>query len=76
MYHAHDKNYNCTLYLHFRRYGIEIRDFGKSWRDGLAFNAIVHTIRTVMYYIVFLCFRRYGIEIRDFGKSWRDGLAI
>ena len=28
-----------------RRYGIEIRDFGKSWRDGMAFNAIVHTIR-------------------------------
>lgn len=28
-----------------RRYGIEIKDFGKSWRDGVAFTAMVHTIR-------------------------------
>ncbi|KAL3874933.1 hypothetical protein ACJMK2_037885 [Sinanodonta woodiana] len=28
-----------------KRYGIEINDFGKSWRDGLAFSAMVHTIR-------------------------------
>ena len=34
-----------SLTFNSRRYGIEIRDFGKSWRDGMAFNAIVHTIR-------------------------------
>jgi len=32
-------------FLSCRRYGIEIRDFGKSWRDGVAFTAMVHTIR-------------------------------
>lgn len=35
----------CALICYCRRYGIEIKDFGKSWRDGVAFNAIVHTIR-------------------------------
>ena len=38
-------NKQCEHELFSRRYGIEIRDFGKSWRDGQAFNAIVHTIR-------------------------------
>lgn len=35
----------CSNFPCHRRYGIEIKDFGKSWRDGVAFNAIVHTIR-------------------------------
>lgn len=32
------------LVIFCRKYGIEITNFGKSWRDGLAFNAMVHTI--------------------------------
>ncbi|MED6258394.1 Nesprin-1, partial [Ataeniobius toweri] len=32
----------CTAAKHF---GIEVKDFGPSWRDGIAFQAVVHAIR-------------------------------
>ncbi|GFR66525.1 nesprin-1, partial [Elysia marginata] len=28
-----------------RKYGLQIKDFGKSWKDGVAFNAMIHNIR-------------------------------
>lgn len=29
----------------YRKYGLHIKDFGKSWKDGVAFNAMIHNIR-------------------------------
>lgn len=29
----------------FRHHGIEVMDFGPSWRDGVAFQSVVHAIR-------------------------------
>ncbi|GFO48198.1 nesprin-1, partial [Plakobranchus ocellatus] len=28
-----------------KKYGLQIKDFGKSWKDGVAFNAMIHNIR-------------------------------
>ncbi|XP_025103982.1 nesprin-1-like isoform X4 [Pomacea canaliculata] len=28
-----------------KKYGLHIKDFGKSWKDGVAFNAMIHNIR-------------------------------
>lgn len=28
-----------------RHHGIEVKDFGPSWRDGVAFQSVVHAIR-------------------------------
>ena len=33
------------MFLLFRKYGLQIKDFGKSWKDGVAFNAMIHNIR-------------------------------
>lgn len=30
---------------YFRHHGIEVKDFGPSWRDGVAFQSVVHAIR-------------------------------
>lgn len=31
--------------LFSRHHGIEVKDFGPSWRDGVAFQSVVHAIR-------------------------------
>lgn len=36
---------NSVIYVFFRNHGIEVKDFGPSWRDGVAFQSVVHSIR-------------------------------
>ena len=39
------ENVNLITCVVCRRYGIEVRNFGSSWRDGAAFTALVHGLR-------------------------------
>lgn len=32
-------------FIFFRQVGIEIKDFGQSWRSGVAFHSVIHAIR-------------------------------
>lgn len=32
-------------FIFLRQVGIEIKDFGQSWRSGVAFHSIIHAIR-------------------------------
>lgn len=34
-----------SLFLLARRLGIEVKDFGPSWRSGVAFHSVIHAIR-------------------------------
>lgn len=38
-----------TFFFYFlisqRQAGIEVKDFGRSWRNGIAFHSVIHAIR-------------------------------
>lgn len=33
------------LFITLRQTGIEVKDFGRSWRSGVAFHSVIHAIR-------------------------------
>lgn len=33
------------FFLLLRQTGIEVKDFGQSWRSGIAFHSVIHAIR-------------------------------
>lgn len=37
--------FKTKMCVFFRYHGIEVKDFGPSWRDGVAFQSVVHAIR-------------------------------
>lgn len=40
-----NKTPNESLSLIWSRLGIEVKDFGRSWRSGVAFHSVIHAIR-------------------------------
>lgn len=65
-----------SVFLIHRKYGLDIKDFGPSWRDGLAFNAIIHSINPGLVNMDELQFKTARDNLEDAFRKAEEHLGI
>lgn len=59
-----------------RKYGLDIKDFGPSWRDGHAFNAIIHSINPGLVNMDELQYKTARDNLEDAFRKAEEHLGI